>query len=421
MGNTVNIPGYRIKKELGTGGMARVYLALEEKLGRPVALKVLSPSIVDNPRITRRFFKEAKIAAHLEHSNIVSIYDVGTHGGLCYIAMEYLKDTLKDRIKRIPAIKPREALQIMKEVAKALAYAHHRGYVHRDIKPENIMFRKDGAVVLVDFGIVKAVNEKERTRLTRTGMSIGTPQYMSPEQIKARKVDGRSDIYSLGIVLYETLTGRVPFDAEDVVTLALQHTGDPIPRLPNRFKDFQPLMDKMLAKTPGDRVRTAEGLIRLIDALDFKLKKETTTVQKKTVPPPAKKRRALPVFALLAVVVLIAGSFFLIMESRRKHESTAWQKARTVHTITAYREYLSEFPEGRYQEEAGEAIKELEKDSQYRQAVKQAEAYFRQGNYRKALEKAAEAKKIKSTRQLELLEKQIKKAISASGGQGGSF
>jgi len=411
MGKTLEIHGYKVKKELGAGGMARVYLALDSKLQRPVALKVLSPAIAENPRITRRFVKEARIAAQLQHSNIVSIYDVGKHDGYYYIAMEYLEGTLKDRMKRGPAIKPREALLIIKEVAKALSYAHKRGYVHRDIKPENIMFRKDEAVVLVDFGIVKAVNEKERTRLTRTGMSIGTPQYMSPEQIKARKVDGRSDIYSLGIVLYEVLTGRVPYDADDVVTLALQHTGDPVPTLPGRLKNFQPLIDKMLAKKPADRVKNTDGLIRLIDALDLKLKQESTTILKKAPSAPVKKRKALPVLALLAVVALIIVSYFLIMKSQQKHEQSGWQNAQRIHTIAAYQEYLNDYPGGRHQEEAVNAIKGIKADRDFNRVFQQARQDFKQGNYEEALKKAAAARKIKSTPQLELLEQRIRKAI----------
>jgi serine/threonine protein kinase len=411
MGKTLDIRGYKVKKELGTGGMARVYLALDTKLERPVALKVLFPSIAENPRITRRFIKEAKIAAQLQHSNIVSIFDVGKQDCYYYIAMEYLKESLKDRMKHVPGIKSREALFIIKEVAKALSYAHKRGYVHRDIKPENIMFRKDGGVVLVDFGIVKAVNEKERTRLTRTGISIGTPQYMSPEQIKARKVDGRADIYSLGIVLYEILTGRVPYDADDVVTLALQHTGDPVPTLPGRLKNFQPLIEKMLAKKPSERVKNTDGLIRLIDALDLKLKEETITVLKKSPSPPVKKRKALPFFALLVMVVLIIGSYFLIMESQQKHERSAWQNAQRAHTIASYQEYLEDYPEGKHQEEARNAIHRIKADSDFNHAFQQAREYFRQGDYEKALKKVGAAKKIKSTRQLQSLEQQIRKAM----------
>lgn len=410
MGKTLDIPGYKIKKELGAGGMARVYLAFEKKLERSVALKVLSSAYSDSTRITRRFIKEAKTAAKLHHSNIVSIFDVGKHNGVYYIAMEYLKENLKDRIKQTQGMKPRETLAIIKEVAKALSYAHQKGYVHRDIKPDNIMFRKDGAVVLVDFGIVKAVNET--TKLTRTGMSMGTPQYMSPEQVKAGKLDGRSDIYSLGIVLYEMLTGHVPYKAKDVITLALKHTDDPVPQLPKRLKDFQPLINKMLAKKPGNRVKNAEGLIRLIDALEYKIKAETTKNIKQVSP--GRRSKAPVVFTLLLVLVLLVVSGYLIFQSKKKEETAAWQIANVTGTIASYREYLKEYPGGRYRTEAANAVKRMEKDRDFRTAFNRAKEYYKQQKYKKALEKLAEAKKIRITPGLKSLEQDIKRAMAGN-------
>ncbi|UCH97707.1 MAG: protein kinase [Candidatus Aminicenantes bacterium] len=407
MTKSIDITGYKVKKELGAGGMAKVYLALDSKLDRPVALKVLSPAFAENSRITKRFIKEAKTAAQLQHSNIVSIFDVGKQGGMYYFAMEYLQENLKDRLKRGTGIKPREALAIIKDVAKALSYAHKKGYVHRDIKPDNIMFRKDGAVVLVDFGIVKAVNEK--TKLTRTGISVGTPQYMSPEQIKAKKIDGRSDIYSLGIVLYELLTGQVPYQADDLVKLAMQHTGDPVPQLPVRLKDFQPLIEKMLAKNPHERVRNAEGLIRLIEALDFKIKERTTKIQQA----PSARRKKIPlVIFLLVVIGMAVGSGYLILESKRKQETIAWQTAKSTHTIPAYQEYLEQYPMGRYQKEADRAIEGIKRDQQFQRLFNQAEAYFNQGNYEKALKRINEARQIKVTPGLKALDQKIKRQLA---------
>jgi serine/threonine-protein kinase PpkA len=388
MTKSIDIPGYKVKKELGAGGMAKVYLAVDTKLDRLVAVKVLSPAFAEESRITKRFIKEAKTAAQLQHSNIVTIFDVGKQGTMYYFAMEFLPENLKDRVKQEGGFKPRKALAIIKDVAKALSYAHKKGYVHRDIKPDNIMFRKDGAVVLVDFGIVKAVNEK--TKLTRTGISVGTPQYMSPEQIKASKVDGRSDLYSLGIVLYELLTGQLPYQADDLVKLALQHTGDPVPKLPEKLKDFQPLIEKMLAKNPHERVRNAEGLIRLIDALDFKVKEKTTTIKQS----PAKRRKKAPgVIILLILVGAAIGAGYFILESKRKQEITAWEIAKSTNTIVSYQDYLKQYPTGRYQREA---------------LFIQAKKYFKQGNYKKALEKVEEAKRIKETPELKALELQIK-------------
>jgi len=405
---SIDIPGYKIKKELGAGGMARVYLALEKKLDRPVALKILSPAFAENSRVTKRFIKEAKTAAQLQHSNIVSIFDVGKHDGIYFFAMEYLTTNLKDRIKRSSSIKPREALAIIKDVAKALSYAHKKGYIHRDIKPDNIMFRKDGAVVLVDFGIVKAVNEK--TKLTRTGISVGTPQYMSPEQIKAQKIDGRSDIYSLGIVLFELLTGHVPYQAGDLIKLALKHTGDPVPKLPAKLSDLQPLMDKMLAKNPHERVRNAEGLIRLIDALDFKIKEKTTKIPQVKSAKPKKKKKNARFFILFILVILVLASGYLIFETTRKQENIAWKSARKADTVNSYKEYLDAYPTGRYRSQAEASLEEIKKENQYRIVLKQIKAYYNQGKYKKALQKVAEAKKIKLTPELTSLEQDIKKS-----------
>lgn len=314
MEKSLNIPGYKIKRELGAGGMSRVFLAIENKLKRPVALKVLLSHLANNSRVTRRFIKEARTAAHLRHSNIVSIYDVGKEKDCYYIAMEYLKESLKDRLRKSSNLKPEEALYIVKETAKALSYAHQKGFIHRDIKPDNIMFRSDGAVVLVDFGIVKAL--KSATKLTKTGMSVGTPKYMSPEQVKAAKIDGRADIYSLGIVLYEALVGRAPYKAEDVIALAVKHAEEPVPQLPGRLKAYQPLIDKMLAKNPKDRVKSADGLIRLIDAINYKIKQEKEAAATKTVKTKGKDKKSILAYFIISLVLaaLIAGVIFLIVK-----------------------------------------------------------------------------------------------------------
>jgi serine/threonine-protein kinase PpkA len=326
MEHLLQIPGYKIKKELGSGGMAMVFLALEEDLERQVALKVLFPDLSKNDRITKRFKKEAKTAAQLQHTNIVSIFKVAKWKDFHYISMEYLKDSLRDCLKKTLRVKPKEALNIVREVAKALSYAHEKGYIHRDIKPDNIMFRHDGTVVLVDFGIVKALHEE--SKLTKTGMSIGTPQYMSPEQIHARKLDGRADIYSLGIVLYEILVGHVPYQSNDLVTVALKHTEAPIPILPKRLVVCQPLIDKMLAKNPRDRVQDGKGIIRLIDALHFKIKEEEEKKVKR-INEMSKKRKKVNareepkkthsisiwkhVFFSVLVVLLIAVIYYLVI------------------------------------------------------------------------------------------------------------
>ncbi len=221
------IPGYRIEKEIGQGGMARVYLAHEEKLERTVALKVLLPSLAEIPNATERFIREAKTAAKLVHSNIITIHDVGSCGDALYIAMEYLEGgSLKERIRRGP-LDSAQALVVTRQMAVALQYAHGKGYIHRDLKADNILFRSDGTAVIADFSITRAV--ALATKLTKPGTSMGTPQYMSPEQARGKPLDGRSDIYSLGVVLYEMLTGYVPFDAEDDIAIIFKHIQEPPP------------------------------------------------------------------------------------------------------------------------------------------------------------------------------------------------
>jgi len=262
MSDYPQIPGLRIRRELGRGGMATVYLAFQEKLQREVAVKILSPHLLQDLEFTARFVKEAETAAKLHHSSIIPIYDIGESGAVRYIVMEYLEETLKDRTHKGP-LDPQTAFQILWQIADALAYAHRQGFVHRDIKPENIMFRGDGTAVLTDFGIAKAAGAA--STLTKTGTTIGSPHYMSPEQAKGQTTDGRSDIYSLGAVFYEMLTGRPPYEAEDVFAVIVKHCQDPVPALRGSLGRFQPLLDRMMSKRMEDRPQSADHLLGLIN------------------------------------------------------------------------------------------------------------------------------------------------------------
>jgi serine/threonine-protein kinase PpkA len=278
------IPGYRIKKLLGRGGMANVYLGVQENLSRMVAIKILIPGMFQNRRVSKRFLKEARTLSRLLHPNIVTIHDVGQVNNSHYIVMEYLQESLKEKVKKKRKIPPDEAFHLVLQIADALYYAHEKGIIHRDIKPENILFRKDGTPVVLDFGIAKAMDSK--TKLTKTGMSIGTPQYMSPEQCNAQKLDGRSDIYSLGVVLYEMLTGKLPYTAKDTLGVVMQHLRDPVPKLPRDLKKYQLIIDKMMAKNKRSRVRSREGLNQIIKKL---LNLETKTRKTKDVKKPRQK------------------------------------------------------------------------------------------------------------------------------------
>jgi len=249
----IEIPGYRLLRQLGRGGMATVYLAVQESVDREVAIKVMSPALLVDPNFGERFQREAKIAARLHHRHVVGIHDVGRIGDYHYIAMEYLAGgpvLSKDGPARPVAF----ALRVTREIAGAINYAQQKGFIHRDIKPDNILLRDDGSSALTDFGIARA--NDSATRMTRTGAVVGTPHYMSPEQARGKQLDGRADLYSLGVVLYEMLVGRVPYHAEDSLAVGIMHITQPVPKLPESLAVLQPLVDGLLAKEPHDRFQT---------------------------------------------------------------------------------------------------------------------------------------------------------------------
>ncbi len=260
----VDIPGYRIVRLLGKGGMASVYLAIQESFGRKVALKVMNPALSADAKFGQRFLSEAKIVSQLIHPNIVTVYDVGISNGQHYLSMEYVPG-LDVKTKRL-SLTIEESLRIVKDVAKALDYASMKGYVHRDVKPENIMIHaEDGRAVLMDFGIACLADKS--SGMTQTGTAIGTPHYMSPEQAKGRAVDSRSDLYSLGVVLFLLVVGRVPYDADSAVAVGIKHISEPIPRLSNNISIIQEIIDKLLAKEPSARYQTGAELVAAIEKL----------------------------------------------------------------------------------------------------------------------------------------------------------
>ena len=263
----VNIPGYKIKDLLGRGGMAVVYLAIQESIGRKVALKVLTPDYSDDS-FSERFLREAQIISHLTHPNIVTVFDAGVYQGCHYISMEYIPG-LNLRQAR-DTLSAKEKINLIKQVAQALDFAGKKGFVHRDIKPENILQHEDGRAILTDFGIARGM--ASNISLTVTGKAIGTPYYMSPEQTKGLKdVDPRSDIYSLGVVLFQILAGYVPYDGDSIVIIGIKHISDPVPFLPKELAIFQPMIDKCMAKDPDQRYQTAGELYAALDAIPDKV------------------------------------------------------------------------------------------------------------------------------------------------------
>lgn len=260
----LQVPGYRILRPLGAGGMASVYLAVQESLDREVALKVMSAQLAADREFTERFLKEGRITAKLSHRNLVTVYDIASHEGVYYLAAEYISGgTLRERMNAgltVPQI-----LDIVVEVAQGLHFAHSKGVVHRDVKPSNILFKGDGTVVLADFGIAKAMDTTSTA--TMAGASIGTPDYMSPEQARGEPVDGRSDLYALGVMLYEMLIGKPPFDGSDPFAVALAHITQPVPTLPSEFAWLQPMLDRLMAKRADERPESGEAFVTELDKL----------------------------------------------------------------------------------------------------------------------------------------------------------
>ncbi len=253
---------YEVQAELGRGGMALVYQALERELGREVAVKVLPFALAFDAEFVERFQREARTAAQLEHPNIIPIYRVGLSGRVIYFVMKFLRGgSLAGLLEKRGRLTAPEIRRLLVDCSSALAYAHQRGIVHRDMKPDNVMFDEFGQVLLTDFGIAKAMSGG---RLTGTGMSIGTPHYMSPEQARAQAIDGRSDIYSLGVVAYQCLTGQVPFDGEDSFAIGYKHITEPLPPLTLAGTDDRQLYEtirRMMMKDPGDRPQDCAELI----------------------------------------------------------------------------------------------------------------------------------------------------------------
>lgn len=326
---------YRVESRIARGGMATVYLALDIRLDRTVALKVMHRSLADDPAFVRRFIGEAKSVASLSHPNVVHVFDQGTDGDVVYLSMEYvpgktLRDVLRDR-GRLPA---REALEIMIPVLAALGAAHQAGMVHRDVKPENVLLADDGRIKVVDFGLARAI---EATNQTRTGVMIGTIGYMSPEQVTTGGADVRSDVYAAGIMLFELVTGRQPYDGETPMSVAYRHVHDTVPAPSSLASEVPALIDTLVAQAtarePHDRPADATAMLvqaveahRMLPRLSGAQQARPTgaftsppaapahtLIQPRAevpTPPPARSRggRVKPVWFLAALAVIMVGA-----------------------------------------------------------------------------------------------------------------
>lgn len=444
-----NIPGCKILSELGEGGMATVYLGIQENLNRKVAIKVLDPKLLKNEITAKRFKKEAEAAAKLSHSNIIQIIDVGKYRKHYYIIMEYLVESVKDRMKDSPGgkIEPQTALEIVQAIMGALEFAHSRKISHRDIKPDNIMFREDNTPVLVDFGVARIFDGNEAGGLTKSGQSMGTVYYMSPEQCSAQKdVDGRSDIYSLGAVLYEMLTGKRPYEGDTMVSVALKHIQEKVPKLSQDLRGYQPLIDKMMAKNRKKRISSEAQFQEILDKIitvtvnhthqPKDLKSAPTSKTPKMLTPNKKK-----LILVISSVVLVVLIFVIIFSTGSK----ITKQEVSVSYTSIYKLFVEDLPYHMGLNIAGELYKKgdleglkgahelinklkkikitteinqleekianrIESEKEFNKYFADARDYFKKKKFSKARENISLAKQIKTTPDLVTFEEELKKA-----------
>ena len=373
---------YRIIRRLGQGGMARVYLAQDESLHREVAIKVLADRHSDDPHFIERFQREARAAARLNHPNIVQVYDQSQTAGMSYIVQEYVEgETLKDLIRRESPIEPRRAITIALQILAALRVAHQQGVIHRDVKPQNILVQPDGKIKVADFGIASAGD----TEMTEAGSIVGTAQYLAPEQARGLPVGPPADLYAVGIVLYEMLSGRVPFEGEAAVTVAMRH----VQEAPEALTDRNPLVPvalesvvmRALAKDPTQRYQSADQMGIELDRVrqGLPISDETSVIGVATIamtqlasetlvapplpprePPPTRggnpNRKRLWILLLVIGVVLLAGVAGVYAFTRGGSEGGGTTTASTATTSA-----LVEIPDlvGQTQADATAALEQL--------------------------------------------------------------
>jgi formylglycine-generating enzyme required for sulfatase activity/serine/threonine protein kinase len=431
---------YEIQEEIGRGGMATVYKAVQKSLDRTVALKVVHQNLLHDTEFVARFHREAKLCASLNHPNIVHVYDEGEVSGVHFMAMEYLEgQDLRHLIRSRGKLTPEQTLQYLLPVAEALDYAHGRGLIHRDIKSANIFISGSGRVVLMDFGIAHAA---AGTQLTKAGTVIGTPEYMSPEQADGRVVDHRTDLYSLGVVMYECLTGRVPFTSDNAVSTIYKVLNEQPDEAAfgNITYRVKVLAMSLLSKNPDHRpasgAKTAEAIRLLqqgkawhppapVQAAPKPAAAQGETIKLSGTPPPREKptaanqkKKASPlVWAMAAMgVILIAALLAVLLpklQSQRPPETAraetttpqatqpsspqidprdeqAWQQAGGSGTLAAYAKYLELFPKGHYAVEAAGKVEQLKAEEEKRRKTAEAEKKRQAERDRLAAEKRDE-------------------------------
>ena len=317
----LQIPNFTVIKKIGQGGMAIVYLGEQLQPKRQVAIKIVSPNSADH-KILEDLKREGDTVAQFNHPNIVTVYACGVVDKNYFLAMEILSGgDLKERINK-KTLKDREILQVMDEMSSALAHSHKRKTLHRDIKPENIMFNEEGQAVLLDFGIAKA--QGQVSEFTRIGAVVGTPHYMSPERALGQEIDERSDLYALGVVMYEMLVGKKLFEGEDTFAVSYAHVHDAPPPLPEEKSALQPILDKLLAKKPDDRYQSATQLNLIIKKWIRRLDRKNSQTTHGFFPISQKQTKSskLLIYILSAIIILGFAGFASWWAMQEKIEVT---------------------------------------------------------------------------------------------------
>jgi serine/threonine-protein kinase len=357
---------YELLELIGKGGMSSVYKAHDRLLDRQIAVKILHPHFTEDEEYVERFRREARAVAQLSHPNIVTVIDRGEDEGRQYIVFEYVEgENLKQLLERTGPMPVRDALLLALQAARALAFAHGRGLIHRDVKPQNVLLNADGQAKMTDFGIARSVDVQG---VTITGTVLGTSEYIAPEQARGERVDAQTDVYSLGVVLYELLVGSVPYEGETFVTVALKHVNEPVPPVLERRPDVPPrvalAVERAMAKSRDERFSSMEELVDelegCLDELDPGDEQATMISRQPVAPrrarrPPRRKRRLgvlWPIAAVLAVLAVAALAALGALALREDDDDPQAAPTRPV-ALTGISAYDPDGDDAEHDDEAG--------------------------------------------------------------------